>query len=166
MSVIIGKYGTYWLGFGASKMFIYHVQYTSIIMIFYVQTPFTIIIHGSVHLGLSSIKIIFHIRYSSIIIIIDVHWVIFRYGAWIFLSSNTPNDKLIPPPSFRPSNPSYKRAMIVAISLWLTLLIKEGGGGVNSVADVDPFRCGVISASLILGHQYILEFHVIVLFLN
>ena len=44
-----------------------------------------IIIHVSVHLGLSSIIIISHIKYASIIIIIDVSLFIFHYGACIVL---------------------------------------------------------------------------------
>ena len=81
MSVIIGTCVTYWLGFGVSNIFIFHVQSTSIIVIFYVQTPFMIIIHVSVHLGLSSITIISYIQYASVIIIIDVNLVIFHNGA-------------------------------------------------------------------------------------
>ena len=57
----------------------------SIIFIFYVQTPFMIIIHVSVYLGLSPILIISHIRYAPIIIIIDIHLVIFHNIAWIIL---------------------------------------------------------------------------------
>ena len=78
MSVIIGTYGTYWLGVCASMIFIFHVQSMSKIMIFYVETSFMIIIHVSVHLGLSSIIIVSRIRHASIIIIIDVHLVIFH----------------------------------------------------------------------------------------
>ena len=91
MSVIIGNYGTYWLYFGASKIFIFHIKSASIIMIFYVQTLFMIIINVSVHLGLLSIIITSHIRYASIIIIIDVHLVIFHNVELIVLGSNTTN---------------------------------------------------------------------------
>ena len=54
-----------------------------------------VIIHVSVHLGLSSNIIISHVWYASIIIITDVHLVIFRNGAQISLGSNTINDKRI-----------------------------------------------------------------------
>ena len=116
----------------------------------------------SVHLSLSSIIIITHVWYASILIIIDVYLVIFQNGAWIVLGSNTINEKLIPPPLCRGATPSHKRAMTVASSLWLTFVNKRRGG-VHSVADVDPVRRGVLSASFFLGHQDGLEFHVIVL---
>ena len=120
MSIIISTYGTYWLDFGASKIFIFYVQYMSIIIIFYVQTTFMIIIHVSVHLGLSSIIIISHIQYASIIIIIDAHLVIFQNCALIVLGSNTINDELVSTSCRRLATPSHKRVVIVTSSLWLT----------------------------------------------
>ena len=121
-------YGTYWLGFGASKIFIFNVQYMSIIMILYVQTSFMIIIHVSVHLSLTPIIIISHTRSSPIIIIIDVLLVIFWSGAWIVLGSNTDNANSIPPPWYLRATPSHNYAIIVASSLWLIFFNKRKGG--------------------------------------
>ena len=129
-------------------------------MIFYVQTPFMIIIHMSVHLGLLSITIISHIRYSSIFIFIGVNLVIFHNGALIVLGSNTINKTSMSPRCCRHGTPSHKRAMIVASLLWLAFVDKRRG--VQSVSDVEPFRRGVLSASFFLGHQDRLVFHTII----
>ena len=135
---------TYWLSFIASKIFIFHVQSTSIIVIFYVQALLVIIIHGSVHLGLSLIIIISHIRYASIIITIDVDLVIFKNVTWIFLASNTINENSIPPPRCCRATPSHKRAMIVASLLWLTFVDKRRGGTVGRRCWSGPSRCAII----------------------
>ena len=143
MSVIIGTCVTYCLCFGVSKIFIFHVQYTSIIVIFCVQTPFMIIIHVSVHLGLSSITIISHIQYAPIIIIIDVNLIIFHNGAWIFLGSNTINENLIPSLRYRCTTPLYKCVIIVASSLQLTFVDKIRDGTVSHLFLSGPPRCGI-----------------------
>ena len=104
--------------------------------------PLIIIIHVSVHFGLSSIIIISHVWYASIIIIIDIHLVIFHGGAWTVLGSKTINDNSIPPSRYRRANPSNKQIVIVASSLWLAFSDKIRGGG--SVANVDPVRRGVL----------------------
>ena len=102
----------------------------SIIMIFYVQMLFMIIIHVSFHLGLLSIIIISHIRYASIIIIISFHLFIFHNGAWIVLGSKIINDNSIPPPPCWRATPSYERAVIIASSLWINFVDKRRGGTV------------------------------------
>ena len=124
-------YINYWLGFGASKIFIFHVQYKSIIIIFSVQMLFIIIIHVSAHLSLLSIIIISHIRYASIIIIIYFHLVIFHKGAWIFLGSNIINDNSILTPPCPHDTPSYKCAVIIASLLWLIFFDKRRVGTVS-----------------------------------
>ena len=145
MSVIIGTYINYWLGFGASKIFIFHVQYTSIIIIFYVQTTFMIMIHVSFHLGLSSIIIISHILCASIIIIIiiDIDLVIFQNVAWIVLGSNIINYNSIPSSPCQHASPSHKRVVIVASLLWLTFVDKIRGGAVSYRCWSGPSRCAI-----------------------
>ena len=57
----------------------------TVIMIFYVQTPFIIIISVSVHPGLLSNIVISYIQYDSNIIITNVQLVTFNNGVWIVL---------------------------------------------------------------------------------
>ena len=117
-------YGTYWLDFGVSKIFMFRVQSTSMIVIFYVQIPFMIIIHVSVHLGLLSNRIFNHFWYASIIIIIDFHLVILHNCALIVLGSITINENSIPLLRCRHATPSNKRVIIVSSSLWITFVDK------------------------------------------
>ena len=90
-----------------------------------------IIIHMSVHLSLSSIRIISHVRYASIIIIIDVHLVLLNDCALFVFVSNTVNDKSIPPPRCCGATPSHKHVMIFSSSLWLTFVNNIRGGSVS-----------------------------------
>ena len=64
-----------------------------------------IIIHVSVHLGLSPIMIFSHVWYTSIIIIIDIQIIIFYDAVWIVLGSNTINENSIPPSRYRRATP-------------------------------------------------------------
>ena len=143
MIVILGMYGTYCLGFGASKIFIFNVKSMSIIMIFYVQTSFMIIIYVSVPFSLLSIIIISHILYASIIIIIDVNLVIFHNGEWIILGANTINKNSILMPHCRRYTVSHKRATIVASLLWITFVDKIRGGIVSRQCWSGPSRCAI-----------------------
>ena len=143
MSVIIGTYINYWLGFGSSKIFLFNIQYTSIIVIFYVQTSFMIIINVSVHPILSSIIIISHIRYASIIIIFDIHLDIFHNGVWIVLGLNTIHENSIPPSRCRCATPSHNRTMIFSSSLWITFVDKRRGGKVILRCWSGTLRCAI-----------------------
>ena len=97
----------------------------------------------SVQLGLESVITTPHVIYASIIIIIDVHLVIFNNGVWIILGSNTINDKSILLPRCRHANYSHKRAVIVAISLWLKFVNKIVGGTVSCRCWYSPSRCAI-----------------------
>ena len=144
-SVIICTYRTYWIGFVASNIFIIHVKSTSIIMIFYVQISFLIIIHVSFHLNLLSIIMISHIQHDSIITIIDFHLVIFHNGAWIVFGQNTINDNSIPLARCRRDTPFRKHTIIVSSLLWITFVDKRGGGGgtVSCWCWSGPLRCAI-----------------------
>ena len=131
MSVIICMYGNYWLGFGSSRMFIFNIKSTSIIMIFYVQSLFMIIIHVSVYLGLSSIVITSHPQYYSIVIIIDVRLVIFFGSMWIVLGSNNSNDNAVLLLLYRHATTSHRHGIIMYGLLWPTFVDKKREGTVS-----------------------------------